>query len=92
MFFKGSRYEFVPDAMITDGFGRTLRYKRVRFIPQTRAFVGHRVVQGERLDHMANEHYRDPERFWRLCDANRALWPNDLLEIGRVLKVPPSEG
>ena len=37
----------------------------------------------ERLDHIAWQHYRDPERYWRICDANRALWPDDLLEEAR---------
>jgi hypothetical protein len=92
MFFKGSRYATVPTATLVDETGRVVTYKTTRFIPDTPAVVGHRVVGGERLDHVAWQHYRDPERFWRICDANRALWPADLLEIGRVILVPPSEG
>ena len=92
MFFKGSRYATVPTATIVDETGRLIAYKTTRFIPDTPAVVGHMIVGGERLDHIAWQHYRDAERYWRICDANHALWPNDLLEVGRVILVPPSEG
>jgi nucleoid-associated protein YgaU len=91
MFFKGSRYEKVPTREITDATGRTIRYKATRFISETRALEGHRVVAGERLDHIAFRHLRDAERFWRIADANRALWPDDLLELAAILRIPPSE-
>lgn len=92
MFFKGSRYEKVPESTLIDATGRVIRYKTTRFIPDTQAVVGHRVMHGERLDHIAWQHYRDAERFWRICDANRALWPEDLLEEAAILRIPPSEG
>lgn len=92
MFFKGSRYAKVPEAEITAASGRVVRYKRTRFIEETAAQVGHRMIQGQRLDHIAWEYYRDPERFWRICDANRALWPADLTASAGVLLIPPSEG
>lgn len=92
MFFKGSRYEKVPEATITTADGRVIRYKVTRFIVDPLAVVGHRVLNGERLDQIAWQHFRDAERFWRIGDANRALWPDDLLEEGVVLRVPPSEG
>jgi len=92
MFFKGSRYTNVPDATITAENGRVIRYKSTRFIPVTTAQSGHRVLAGERLDHIAWIYYNDAERFWRICDANQALWPPDLLSPGRVIAVPPAEG
>ena len=92
MFFRGSRYARVADDRITDAAGRSIRFKRVRFIPETRAEQGHRVSQGERLDHVAQRYFRDPERFWRICDANCALRPDDLMKpFGRILKIPASE-
>ena len=30
---------------------------------------------GERLDHLSFRYYKDAERFWRICDANRAMRP-----------------
>lgn len=92
MFFKGSRYEKVAEAVLVDSNGRSIRYKRTRFIVDPLALVGHRVLDGERLDHIAWQQFRDAERFWRICDANRALWPDDLLEEAAVLRIPASEG
>ena len=92
MFFKRSRYAKVPEHTIADANGRPIRYKATRFIPDTpNALVGHRVSDEERLDHIAWQHYRDAERFWRICDANRAMWPDDLLEEAAILRIPSSE-
>jgi hypothetical protein len=93
MFFKGNRYANVGQHEITDSRGRVIRYKKIRFIPETRAQMAHVVSQGERLDHIAHHYFRDPERFWRICDANRAMWPDDMVaEAGRTILIPPSEG
>ena len=92
MFFKGSRYENVITESYTDPRGAVLRYKRTRFIPPTPARAATVVNQSERLDHIAHRVYQDPELFWRICDANDALWPPDLAEPGRLLKVPAAEG
>jgi hypothetical protein len=93
VFFKGSRYERVAEAGIPDEQGRVVRYKRVRFITETDARMGHVLNQGERLDVIAHRYYRDPERFWRICDANRSMWPDELVaEAGKVILIPPPEG
>jgi hypothetical protein len=54
--------------------------------------MGYTVKQGERLDQIANRSFRDPQRFWRICDANAAMWPDDLLVEGQTLAIPTSEG
>lgn len=91
MFFDGSRYESVDTHETKDRHGRTVRYKRIRFISERETRSVHTVQDGERLDHIAFEHYQDPERFWRICDANRALWPPNLVrEPGRDLSIPAS--
>jgi hypothetical protein len=93
MFFKGSRYETIATATHTDSAGRARRYKLIRFIPPTPAEAGHRVDDMERLDHIADRYYRDSERYWRICDANEALWPPDLVSVpDRIIRIPPSEG
>jgi hypothetical protein len=93
MFFKGSRYEPVGTDSIVDGSGREIRYKKVRFIPETPALLKHAVVQGERLDHIAHRYYRDPELFWRIADANRAMRPAELVaRPGHRIAIPGAEG
>ena len=91
MFFKGSRYEKVKETEITDISGRTIKYIKIRFIPETLATKQHVVVQGDRLDLIAHKNYQDPELFWRICDANLAMLPYELLEeIGRRILIPPA--
>jgi hypothetical protein len=93
MFFRGSRYANVGEHDIPDGKGRVIRYKKIRFIPESRAQLSHIVSNGERLDHLAQRFYQNPELFWCICDANLALWPDDLVaEAGRTILIPPSEG
>lgn len=92
MFFKGSRYEKVDTNTITDSTQQKIVYKKIRFIPETDGVVGYIVKQGDRLDLIANRSYRDAQRFWRICDANLAMWPDDLLLVNQTLELPPSEG
>lgn len=89
MFFRGSRYEIVPTATLEASDGRAIHYKRVRFIPATAGTLPITVQQGDRLDLIAWRVYRDPEQFWRLCDAADAMRPEDLTAVpGTRLKAP----
>jgi hypothetical protein len=89
MFAPGSRYENVPDALYVAPDGRELRYKLLRPIPAAPVLADHVVAQGDRLDLLAFRFFGDPEQFWRLCDANDALDPAELVaEPGRRLSVP----
>jgi hypothetical protein len=96
MFAKGSRYETVPDVVWTDPAGREIVYKRLRVIPSPGPAVqGYLVSGGDRLDLIAFRLYRDPEQFWRICDANDAMNPPDLTaRPGRALRValPQAQG
>jgi hypothetical protein len=93
MFFRGSRYANVDEHEIVDAKGRVIRYKRIRFTPESGARFSHIVTDGERLDHIAQRFYQNPELFWRVADANLALWPDNLVaEAGRAILIPPAEG
>jgi len=48
----------------------------------------HLVVAGERLDHLAQRYYGDPLKYWLICDANDAVFPEELLVPGKVLRIP----
>ena len=92
MFVQGSRYETVPEDVLTTPDG-AVRYKLTRFVPPTSATLVHVVAQDERLDQLAFLAYREPERFWRIADANLAMWPPDLVaRVGRALLIPPARG
>ena len=91
-----SRYASVEVARLVLGPGREIAYLRRRFVPQPEALadVGvHVVAPGDRLDRIAAETLGDPELYWRICDANRALEPEELTgRPGRRLRITLAEG
>ena len=89
MIFKGSRYEKVPVYQIADPSGQIISVLGIRFIPPTPAGFLHTFRADERLDILAYNFYRNPEKFWLIADANTEMDPDDLLEPGRLLRIPP---
>lgn len=90
-----SRYHGVPTRSFTTPDGRIVPYLARRFSPPPEAFatLSWRVVaEGERLDQIAAETIGNPESFWLLCDANRAIWAEELEEAGRELRLTLPEG
>jgi hypothetical protein len=68
--------------------GKKIVYLRRRFVLQE-----HSVAEGERLDNITAQYLGDPEQFWRLCDANDAMRPEELTEtVGRRLRITLPEG
>jgi hypothetical protein len=95
MFPRNSRYHGIETAEWTAPDGRTIVYLRRRFVPPatTAVLVEHTVTQGERLDNITARYLGDPEGFWRVCDANNAMNPDDLTaETGRRLRIPLLQG
>ncbi len=92
MFFRGSRYEGIPEAEWATPDGRVIRYKRRRIIPETPAPLGTETRPGDRPDLVAFRVLGDPDLFWLLCDANRQVRPARLTEEpGRIIAVPGPE-
>ena len=87
-----SRYYAVETTTLDTADGRTIRYLRRRFVPPPERFAlleEHPVTQGERLDNITARYLADPEQFWRICDANPVLRPDELTaRIGRRLRIP----
>jgi hypothetical protein len=90
MFSLTSRYQGIPTAVYELPDGRKATYARRRFLPRPEdlAQIGsHEVRVGERLDTIAFDVFGDPEQFWRIADANRALDLADLLTVGLRLRI-----
>lgn len=93
MFFRGSRYESVPEAEWHSPDGRVIRYKRRRITPEIAAPLGVTVRDGDRTDLLAWRALGDSELYWQLCDASRVIEPADLAAApGAVIGVPGPEG
>jgi len=96
LFGPTSRYYGLDTATLNVPGGNTITYVERRFVPSPENFQllqVHAVVQGDRLDNLANQYLGDPTLFWRLCDANRAMRPEELTEtVGRQLSITLPEG
>ena len=90
-----SRYAMTPTTLLSTADGATIIYLTRRFVPQPERFAllqEHVVTEGDRLDNVTFAYLGDPEQFWRVCDANRATRPDDLIELGRRLRITLPEG
>ena len=91
-----SRYHGTDTATIKTVDGKTVIYLRRRLLPPPDRFSllqEHTVSQGDRVDNLANQYLGDPEQFWRMCDANGVMRPEELTEtIGRRIRITLPEG
>jgi hypothetical protein len=91
-----SRYASIQTVTIDMPDGRTMVYLKRRFLPRPDRLAllrEHVVSAGERLDNITALYLGDPEQFWRVCDANGAMRPDELTgRIGRRLRITFPEG
>ncbi|MFP5246424.1 MAG: LysM domain-containing protein [Thermoanaerobaculia bacterium] len=86
-----SRYHGIEIAELSLPDGGTARYVRRRFIPQPSQYetlTEHTVTAGDRIDNITSHYLGDPEQYWRVCDANAALRPDDLTDtVGERIRI-----
>lgn len=86
-----SRYYGMETLVWTAPDGTPVPYFPRRILPdpnQLALLREHLVLEGERPDLTAAAELADPELFWRLCDGNPVLRPEELTErVGRWLRV-----
>jgi hypothetical protein len=92
MFDPTSRYNALETRTMLLQDGRMAAYKRRRFLPKGKdipAMAELSPPPGDRLDLFAARTLGDPLAFWRICDANDAMDPNELVDgSGRTLRLP----
>lgn len=95
-FAPSSRYYGIEVCAYESESQGTVTYVKRRFIPQADRFhmlQEHVVSQNERLDNITHQYFSDPEQFWRICDANNAIDPNELTAtVGDKIKITLPEG
>jgi hypothetical protein len=90
LFPPNSRYQGIETGTLVTVDNRTIVYLRRRFVPSAELFSTiqqHTVTQGERLDNLTAQFLVDPELFWRLCDGNGAMRPEELEVLGGVIRI-----
>lgn len=83
MFDHTSRYYTLGSAAFEFPDGRVVSYVRRRFLPRgddLPLLAEVLVTPGERIDLIADRVYGDPLAFWRICDANDAMDPLDMVK------------
>jgi hypothetical protein len=95
-FIPTSRYYGIQTTSLETPDHRVITFLVRRFLPAPERFAlltEHVVTQDERLDNVTEQYFGDPEAFWRVCDANRAMRPEELVErLGRRLRITLPEG
>jgi len=91
-----SRYAGVEVAVRSEPDGRQLPYLRRRFCPHPEdlaPLTEHLVTGSDRIDRVAALRLGDPEQFWRIADANRAMRAESLTDVpGRRLRITQPQG
>ncbi len=80
---SNSRYHSIEITTLEQAGKEPVAYLKRRFVPSPERFAviqEHTVVEGDRVDNLAAQHLGDPELYWRLCDANGVMRPDELTE------------
>lgn len=96
MFEATSRYNECGDAFVVTNYGKTIKYKKRRFIPKEKEsqiiVLEIDIGTGDRIDLISSKYLADPEKYWRLCDMNGVMHPLGLTEkIGKTIKITVEE-
>jgi hypothetical protein len=91
-----SRYYSIEITTLKTSDGRIVAYLKRRFLPQPERFQllqEYSVADGDRLDNVTARFLNDPEQFWRICDANNAMEPEELTSTpGQTILITLPEG
>jgi hypothetical protein len=86
---RKSRYRTTAVLTVDDGRGGIQPLLDLRETPTAVAVLHVTPTASDRLDLLAWRFYRDPTRFWRVCDAADALDPFDVVAAGEPVAIPP---
>jgi hypothetical protein len=93
-----SRYYGAATEQYTPPEGQPVMYLARRILPQPDIYTSvqnYVVVEGDRLDNLAQKFLGDPLLYWMICDANGVSDPDDLtseLQLGRTILIPVAAG
>jgi hypothetical protein len=96
LFASNSRYYGLETATLERPGKLPVVYLRRRFLPDAASFQvveQHTVMADERPDLVAAQFLGDATLFWRLCDANNAMRPEEITEtVGGKINITLPEG
>ncbi len=80
MFYKNSRYAQVETYQVKDRRGRIVTVVAPARAPLQDLAGYHRLIQGQRPDHLAFQYLKDAKAYWRLAEANDVMLAESLSE------------
>jgi len=86
---RKSRYATTPVLIVDDSRAGPHPLLDLRATPAAPASLQLTPTDSDRLDLLAWRFYRDPTRFWRICDATSQLDPFDVVAPGEPMPIPP---
>jgi hypothetical protein len=88
---RTSRYVRTERTSVILGDGEMAELLALRDIPRTDGVFYATPDATDRLDLLAYRYYRDPMKFWRICDAAPEMDPFDVMAPGERLLIPPNK-
>lgn len=89
MILTGSRYVGQPVVhLVVDAEGDTAACVFGPPPSTSATFYYHTVVQGDRLDNLANDLYGVPDYWWKIAFANPEIFYPDDLVVGSIIRIP----
>jgi hypothetical protein len=88
---KSSRYAKTPTVVVREPSGEEHELLDLRDVPRTSGVYHVTPDETDRLDLLAHRYYRDPLKFWKICDAAPHLDPFDVVAAGVPLLIPPDK-
>jgi len=93
---ENSRYHGVDIATLEQPDKDPVAFVKRRFVPPPERYSivrEHVVVEGDRVDNLAAQYLGDPALYWRLCDANAVMRPDELTDtVGDKVSITLPEG
>jgi len=84
VFSATSRYRSLTPYTVKDHRGRQVSVVPVPPDPEEGLLGIHVLLQGQRLDLLAALYLSDPAAFWRICERNEVMLPEDLTEAPEI--------
>jgi hypothetical protein len=87
---KSSRYAKTKTVIAQAANGEAYEMIDIRDIPNVKGVFSTTPIDSDRLDLLAYRYYRDPLKFWRICDASEQMDPFNVVKSGESLLIPPN--
>jgi hypothetical protein len=84
MFGDKSRYKNTETYQVTDSRGRLVTVVGVPVAPSLTFLGYHRLLQGQRLDHLAYKYLADGAGYWKIAEMNHVMLAESLTEKSEI--------